>query len=224
LPIDGEEFTVDAVAALEDGFGGITLACHLPEEGRDDWTAANPKGQMDAHWEKNKTTGGVFIPAVRIAKSWNERHKWKTKNLLPSYLVESILFHSMSGQADYAEAMVQFFRDAATHLSSSFPTVVCPGSPGNYVDERLDDKRRENALDKVRTALEDAEAAMAETDAGKAMDLWVKVFGPVFPAPSGDSSALAAALGSRTARISGAGVTAAGPGRQVVNTRPWRSA
>jgi hypothetical protein len=224
LSIDGEEFTVDAVAALEDAFGNLELACYLPDEGRDEWTPANPKGQMDAHWDKNKATDGVFIPSVRLVKSWNQRHKWKSKNLLPSYLVESMLFHSMTGKADFADVMVEFFRDAETHLSSSFPTVACPGSPGNYVDERLDDDRCENALEKVRTARRHAEAAIAETDAGKAMDLWAKVFGPAFPAPSGDSSALAAALGSRTARISGTGVSVAGAGRPVVNTRPWRTA
>jgi hypothetical protein len=224
LPIDGEEFTVDAVAALEDGFGGIRLARYLPDEGKDDWTPANPKGQMDAHWDRNKDTDGVFIPSVRIVKSWNQRHKWNSKNLLPSYLVESILFHSMTGKADFADAMVKFFRDAETHLSTSVPTVACPGSPGNYVDERLDDERRGNALQKVQSALADAEAAVAETDPGKAMDLWANVFGPAFPAQSGDTSALAAALRSRTARVSGAGVSvAANGGREVINSRPWRS-
>lgn len=224
LTIDGEEFTVDAVAALEGAFGNLKLACYLPDEDRDDWTPANPKGQMDAHWEKNKATDGVFIASVRIVKSWNQRHKWKSKNLLPSYLVESMLFHSMTSKADFSDVMVKFFRDAETHLSSSFPTVACPGSPGNYVDERLDDERRKNALETVRSARGDAEAAVAEADAGKAMDLWAKVFGPAFPAPSGDASALASAMQSRTARISGTGVSVAGAGRPVVNTRPWRTA
>jgi hypothetical protein len=224
LTIDGQEFTVDAVAALEDAFGNLKLACYLPDEDRDDWTPANPKGQMDAHWDKNDATDGVFIPSVRIVKSWNERHKWKSKNLLPSYLAESILFHSMTEKADFADVMVKFFRDAETHLSSSFPTIACPGNPGNYVDERLDDERRQNALTKVQAALADAEAAIAEDDPGKAMDLWAKVFGPAFPAPSGDASALAAALRSRTAGISGAGVSVSGGEREVIHSRPYRQA
>lgn len=45
LPIDGEEFTVDAVAALEDGFGGVKLARYLPDEGKDDWTTGTPRGR-----------------------------------------------------------------------------------------------------------------------------------------------------------------------------------
>ncbi len=224
LTIKGEEFTVDAVAALEDPFGNIQLARYRPSEGQDDWTPANPQGQMDAHWDKNQATGKVFIPAVRIVKSWNQRHRWKSKFLLPSYLVESILFHSMTGKADFADVVVKFFRDSETHLSSSVPTVACPGSPGNDVDELLEDDRRENALEKVRAALGHAEAAIAATDPGDAMDLWAEVFGPAFPAPSADTSALAAALRSRTARVSGAGVSVSGAGREVVDTRAWRSA
>lgn len=225
LTISGEEFTVDAVAALEDPFGGIKLARFLPDDGHDDWTPANPKEQMDAHWQKNKDTDKAFIPAVRIVKSWNQRHKWKSKNLLPSYLVESILFHAMTAKVDFADAMVSFFRDAEHHLSSTVPSVSCPGSPGNYVDERLDDDRRKNALEKVREARQHAEDAIAEGDAGKAMDLWAKVFGPAFPAPSGDTSALATALRSGTARLTGSGISVgATGGRQPIQSRPWRAA
>ena len=225
LTIAGEEFTVDAVAAIEDAFGNLKLARYIPAEDLDDWTPANPKGQTDAHWQKNKDTDGVFIPAVRVVKSWNQRNRWKSKNALPSYLAESILFHAMTQKVDFADAMLAFFRGAETHLSSSWPTVLCPGDPTNYVDERLDDERREAALEKVRRDLKHAGDAVAESDAGKAMDLWAKVFGPAFPAPSGDTSALAAALGSGAATAKGAGISAAPDGgRQVVQTRPWRSA
>jgi hypothetical protein len=225
LTIDGEEFTVDAVAALEDSFGKLTLARFIPDDDLDDWTPANPKGQMDAHWQKNKATDGVFIPAARIVKTWNQRNKFKTKNALPSYLAESILFHAMTGRVDFADAMLAFLGDAEIDLATSTPTVICPGSPSNYVDERLDDERREAALKMVRTALEHADAAVAESDPGKAMDLWAKVFGPAFPAPSGATSALAAALRSGTARASGAGMsTSAQSGRQVIPGRPWHSA
>lgn len=226
LDIEGEEFTVDAVAAIEDAFGDLKLARYLPDESLDDWTPANPKGQMDAHWQKNKDTEGVFIPAVRIIKSWNQRNKWKSKNALPSYLVESILFHAMGKKVDFADAVLGFFRAAETHLSSAWSTVQCPGSPSNYVDERLDDERRKAALEKVRRDLQHAENAVADPDPSKAMDLWAKVFGPAFPAPSGDTSALAAALAAGTATARGAGISVASNGgnRQVVPTRPWRRA
>jgi len=225
LTIDGEEFTVDIVAALEDAFGGIRLARRLPEDGSDDWTPANPKGQLDAHWQKNKDTDGMFIPAVRIIRYWNQRTKYNGKNALPSYLAESILYHALMSHCEFADAVEKFFRAAETHLSTPWPSVSCPGSPSNMVDDRLDDSRREFALEKVRAALVHVEDAMAQDDPVDAMDCWVKVFGDAFPAPSGDTSALAAALRSGTAVAKGAGITTSAPdGRQVIPARPWRTA
>lgn len=225
LPIVSEEFTVDAVAALEDGFGGLKLARFIPDDGHDDWTAANPKGQMDAHWQKNKQTDGMFIPAVRIIRTWNNRTLYKGKHCLPSYLVESILFHALWQKVDFDQAMLAFFQQAERHLSTSTPSVLCPGDSGSYVDERLDDDRRDAALEKVREALSHARDAIAETDAREAMNCWAKVFGPAFPAPAGDTSSLAEALKSGTARASGAGITTSSQsGRQVIRSRSWRIA
>lgn len=224
LTIDGEQFTVDLVAALEDPFGELKLARRKPEDGYDDWTPARPRGQTDAHWQKNKDTDGAFVPAVRIIKYWNQRKRHNGKNALPSYLAESILFHAITGKCDFADAVVMFFRAAQMHLSSSFPTVTCPGDPANYVDAMLDDDRRQTALDKVTVALEQAEDAAAEEDPKTAMDLWVKVFGPAFPAPSGDTSQLATALRSGTAVAKGAAIsTDPEGGRQVIESRPWRT-
>jgi hypothetical protein len=130
----------------------------------------------------------------------------------------------MSAKVEYADAMLAFFREAEKHLSKSSPSVPCPGNPSTYVDERLDDKRRHGALDNVRRDLKLAEDAVAESEAGKAMDLWAKVFGLAFPAPSGDTSKLAAALRSGTAVAKGAGISAnANGGREVIQTRPWRN-
>jgi hypothetical protein len=196
--IDGEEFTVDLVAALEDPFGELQLACYIQGE-RDDWTPGRPKGQLDAHWQKNKETSGVFISTVRIVKYWNQRTKYNGKNSLPSYPAESILYHSMSSEADYDAAVTEFFRAAQSHLSIPSPTVPCPGAPGTYVDERLDDGRRKAALEKAQAALVNAEAALGESDPAEAVAQWRKVFGPAFPAIEDDTTALSRALGSGTA-------------------------
>jgi hypothetical protein len=223
LTIDGEEFTVDLVAALNDPFDEVLLARHLPKEGLDDWTRARPRGQLDAAIEKNRTTNGVFVPSVRIIKYWNKRVGSGDKNALPSYLAESILFHAMSVECEYAEAVLAFFQDAKGHLNLAVPSVTCPGDPQNYVDERLEEDRRLQALRKVEQALEHAEAAVAESDPGEAMDLWVKVFGPAFPAPSGDTSALAAALRSGSAVAKGTSIGTGNGGRELIQSRPWRS-
>jgi hypothetical protein len=224
LVVVGEEFTVDAVAALEDEHGNIRLARHDPAAGTDDWSDENPRGQIDAHWEKNAQTDGVFIPAVRIIKMWNQRHRWDDGNLLSSYLVEAMLFHAMTEKVDYANAMYAFFRHAVAHLSTPAPSVPCPGNLTKFVDEKLADDRRENALAFARQALGHAEAAMRETNAGRAMDEWAAVFGPMFPAPRADASTLAAALRSGNVRPSGAGIAVGAAGAPaIVPARSWRS-
>lgn len=225
LEIDGEEFTVDLVAALEDSSGELLLARRRPELGQDDWTKGRPKGQMDAHWAKNKDADGSYIPSVRLVKTWNQRNPFRDKKTaLPSYLVESMLYHAMTEPMEFADSMVAFFRAAHTHLSDATPTVPCPGDIDNYVDEVLDEDRRISALNTVAVALTSAEEAVSHGDVEGALDCWARIFGPAFPAPNGDVSQLAAALRNRTARIAGSSVSASGAGdRQAINVRPWRS-
>ena len=225
LDIDGEEFTADAVPALDDPFGELLLCRNKPDEGYDDWTSARPQGQLDATTEKNKGTGGTFIPGVRIVKVWNQSFGERDKKAMPSYLAESILFHALEGESDYDDAMVAFFRLAKDHMSSNWPSVPCPGDSSNFVDQMLKDERRERALEKVETALGHAEDAIAANDPGDAMDYWAKVFGPAFPAPANDSASLASALkrGQAVAKGSGIVVPAGASGeRPVIRARSHR--
>jgi hypothetical protein len=229
LDIDGEEFTVDVVPALEDPLGELLLCRNKPDEGYDDWTSARPQGQLDAATEKNQDTGGVFIPATRIMKVWNQSFGESDKKAMPSYLAESILFHSLDSKCDYDDAMVGFFREAKDHLSRSWPSVPCPGDPANYVDQMLKDERRERALKKVETALKHAEPAVDADDPGESMDHWAKVFGTAFPAPCNDSGNLAAALKSGRAEAKGIGIvvpsgTNGGDRRPIIAGRSHRQA
>lgn len=228
LNIDCEEFTVDAVPALDDPLGELLLCRNKPDDGYDDWTSARPQGQLDAAADKNQTTEGVFIPATRIIKVWNQSFGEDDKKAMPSYLAESILFHALDGRCDYANAAVAFFRLAKDHLSVAAPSVPCPGDPDNFVDEMLKDDRRERALGKVETALGHAEDAIAANDEGEAMDHWAKVFGPSFPAPTNDSAALASAL--RSGKAVGKGSSIAVPAstnggeRPLIRSRSHRNA
>ena len=228
LDINGEEFTVDAVPALDDPLGELLLCRNKPDEGYDDWTSARPQGQLDAAAEKNQETEGVFIPAVRIIKVWNQSFGEDDKKAMSSYLAESLMFHALDSKCDHADAMVAFFRSAKDHLSQASPSVPCPGDPDNFVDEMLKEDRRERALGKVETALGQAEDAVAAEDPGEAMDHWAKVFGPSFPAPSNDSSALASALRSGKAVGKGSGVTipvsSNGGERPLIRPRSHRNA
>lgn len=224
LNIDGEEFTVDAVPALDNPFGELLLCRNIPNE-YDDWTSARPEGQLEAATDKNQAAEGVFIFATRIMKVWNQSFGEGSKKAMPSYLAESIMFHALSSKCDYDKAMLEFFRLAKDLLSKNWPTVPCPGDPANYVDQMLDNDRRERALGKVETALGHAEEAMDAEEPGDAMNCWAKVFGPAFPAPANDSAGLAAALKAGRAVAKGTGIvipTGATTERPLIRARSHR--
>jgi hypothetical protein len=215
------------VPALDDPLGELLLCRNKPEDGFDDWTSARPQGQLDAAAAKNQETDGMFIPAVRIIKVWNQSLGEDDKKAMLSFLAESIMFHALDSKRDFADAMAAFFRLAKDHLSRNWPSVPCPGDPENFVDEMLlKDERRERALGKVETALTHVEEAVATDDPGEAMDYWAKVFGPAFPSPSNDSAALASALRSGKAVGKGSGIavpsSANGGERPLIRGRSHR--
>jgi hypothetical protein len=222
LDIQGVEFRVDLVAALEDAAGEVLLARHLPEEGLDDWTQARPAGQTEAARMKNEETDGVFVPAVRIVKFWNQRLADGEKNLLPSYLVESMLFHALSDPCDFDTACGLFFRRAAEHLASSAPNVSCPGDPTNFVDEKLESDRRMRGLAAVQDALVHVGEAETASNAASALEAWARIFGPAFPAPSTNPGRLGASLAPTIAKASGRGITTDVRARPVIPARSWR--
>ncbi len=222
LEIEGVEFTVDLVAALEDPSGEVLLARHIPEEGLDDWTAARPEGQTRAAAHKNEETEGLYVPAVRIVKYWNQRLGDGEKNLLPSYLIEAIMHHALAGPCEFDDACTVFFRLAADHLANALPSVTCPGDPENFVDERLEQQRRLQGLASVQEALEHVAETQAASSVGEALDAWAKVFGRAFPAPSTDASKLASTLRGEVALAGDRGIAQDGKGRPVIPARSWR--
>jgi hypothetical protein len=128
----------------------------------------------------------------------------------------------MSGPCEFAEAAAAFFRAAEKHLGTATPTVPCPGDPSNFVDERLEDDRRLRALAAVQEALTHVEAAEAASDVGEALDAWAQIYGPAFPAPCNDSSALASALKKGTAVATGTSISGSGEGRPIIRSRSHR--
>jgi hypothetical protein len=174
------DFHVDLVVALKPTFGdGLLLARHLPDEGYDDWSQANPRGQREAAWEKNERCGDMYIPAVRIVKFWNAG----VGKPLRSYHAESVLYHALDGPIEYAEAVVRFF-DAAYDALAPGVLTPDPGEPTTYVDARLEDEARRKARERVEKAREAAHEAFEIDDVGDALDAWVGIFGSSFPAPS----------------------------------------
>lgn len=219
--LTGYSFWADLVPALDDGRGGLLLAYVDKKEGIQEWRPADPKGQVAACHAKNAATAGIYVPVTRICKFWNQSFTSSPsqEKPMPSYPVEAILYDALSGSCDWADAVLAFFENAQRHLSLPYPTVPCPGKSTDYVDEKLEDARRLKALAKVQTALPYVRAAANEPDPRRAMDAWVQVFGPSFPAPSTQPGLIANALRNRTATVVGTGVSVSSSGRQPIAVR-----
>src|SRR5215216_861026 len=190
---------------------GLELTRNLPKEGCDDWTTEDPKGQLQAAKDKNKDTGGIYVPAARVVKAWNQRYP--TAKPLRSYHAEAILCHALTGKTTLDEAVLAFFDKAYELLAPGARTLV-PGSYTRYVDDWLSDEDRAKACEKVEAAREKAHEAAEKDDPGEAMDAWVKVFGTSFPAPSTDPDVLAEGLREGTAKAVGAGFAVGGLGER----------
>jgi predicted nucleotidyltransferase len=216
------EFSVDIVPALAPAWGdGLLLPRNLPDEGYDDWTTENPGGQITAARDKNKVTGGIYVPATRVIKTWNQRYP--TAKPLRSYHAEALLYHALTSTSTLPEAVLAFF-DHAYNALAPYTYTQCPGNPGRFVDDRLSEEDRAAAREKIDTARAKANAAAELDDPGKAMDAWVKVFGSGFPAPSTQPDAIAKELreGATFAIGSGLSTSREPDSRPIIAGRSWK--
>lgn len=214
------EFHVDIVPALDPLLGdGLYLTRNIPDEGLDDWTLEDPESQLEAATSKNKDTGGVYVPATRIIKAWNQRYD--TVKPLRSYHAEAILWHSMNVEVDFETAVLGFFDQAYAALAPGARTLV-PGSSTRFVDDRLSDDERAEARERVEKARAAAHEAASLEDVGASLDAWTKVFGQSFPSPSTDPESVAASLRSGAAKAVGAGFNiGTSGGRSPIEGRSW---
>lgn len=191
------EFHVDVVPALKRGFGeGLYLARNIPDENLDDWSLEYPEQQLKACPDKNRATGGLYVPATRVVKAWNQRYD-PTKPLR-SYHAEALLYHGIGDAKTLKEAVLAFLDHAYDTLAPGKLTAT-PGAPsGRYVDDRLAADDRKAAREKVEAARKKAHEAADIEDSGTAMKAWVKVFGNGFPSPTTEPDAVDAALRADT--------------------------
>ena len=89
------------------------------------------------------------------------------------------------------------------------------------MDKRLEPEERAAARVKVEKARRAAHEAFEVDDLGEALEGWVEVFGPSFPAPSTSPGEVAASMGAGTAGIGKTGIRPQ-RGRQIITPRSWR--
>lgn len=217
------DFKIDVVPAIPVAGGHHLLAVNDRASGENAWTSASPKLQLTAASEKNALLDGKYTPATKLIKEWNQSFGEGELKPMPSYLAESILFHALAEWNGFENAIVQFFEFAERQLADARPTVTCPGDPDNFVDEKLEESRRERALNLVRRSLDDARAAKMKSNEEESLDMWAEVFvANDFPAPKNDRAKLVSALGGGGVIAHGNAVKSGGAGRKISSGRSWR--
>lgn len=216
------EFHVDIVPAIRPAAGdGLYLTRNLPDESANDWTLEYPEQQLKASQQKNKASDGLYVPATRIVRAWNQRYH--TAKPLRSYHAEALLYHGIGDASTLEEATIAFFEHAYDALAPGELTAT-PGAPsGRFVDDRLSEDDRAAAREKLENAREKALAAAAIEDPGKAMEAWAKVFGDKFPTPATQPDVVEAAMRSGTAYAAGAGIRSGktADSRELIPGRSW---
>ncbi|MDX6603000.1 MAG: hypothetical protein QOF13_2202 [Solirubrobacterales bacterium] len=213
-------YRVDAVPAIAAN-GATLLTDHRPDDGVEEWSPAHPQGQVDAAIEKNQSCGGNYLPQVRIVRAWNGQFGPNNK-VLSSYHAESGVFWALDGPCGHAEATVRSL-DYLYEALAPGHHVADPGNPIANVDDRLEDSERLAARGRVGEALDAARTAFEISDDLEAMDAWVKVFGPSFPAPSTDPARVVEGLASGATFAVGTGASITQQGEPFIRPRSWRS-
>ena len=166
-------FTVDVTPALRRSEGGI----RIPEQFNKQWIASDPKDLM-ARVAKRHADWNQFAKLVRVLKRWGADNGRVMKPLV----LEVLALHHLHAVAR-PEALARFFTTAAGAVWSPV------SDPAGLCGEIQSDLDRQQAHDLFDAAADTAWRAVDAAGRGhtdKAMCLWRKLFGDIYPeAPGG---------------------------------------
>lgn len=164
------------VSKTTDNDGSINYYS-VPNMNTEGWLKTRPRKHSNALEERNKECGDKFKRIIKMIKWWNHKHG----GFLQSFHIEVMALKIFSGElAEYPWNIFQYFDNATTLAASSIWY-----DTGN-ADDYLDQKSREAAVDRLKTARDKARDAWYLTYNGKeehekAIEKWGQIFGEKFP-------------------------------------------
>lgn len=165
-------FTVDVAPALWHPEQGVII----PEQSSSDWIRTDPKHLIDLTLGRH-SDWNQFAKLVRVLKRWNADHGGHMKSLVIEVLALDHL-----PKLDRPVALARFF--AAAQEAVWRP--VC--DPAGLCGEIQPDMDRSQASAALSAAAADAAGAVeaaARDETARAMCLWRKIFGSIYPEPEG---------------------------------------
>jgi hypothetical protein len=167
----------DIVPAFDRTNGGY----ELPDAVVGDWIASNPRLHHEKTTAKNAQCSGLWIPFVKMIKGWNR--EWG-KPVRPSFLLEVMALDRVrSPFGSFQDEISWFLASAADQIQNEWPD---PAGLGPDVNSSMAAHEKVRAAERLRDALQIAEAAMELEESGKeraAVEKWRELFGNRMPRP-----------------------------------------
>lgn len=171
-PADPDAFTVDVTPALLHPERGLWI----PERNSRDWVRSDPRYLIDVVAERH-AEWSQFAKLVRVLKRWNADQGSHMKSLVVEVLALDLL-----PVKNRPTSLARFFTAAA---SAVWSPIVDPAHLCGEIQPNLD---RAAASAELERAAEAAAAAVEAAERGegrRAMCLWRKIFGSIYPEPIG---------------------------------------
>ena len=157
----------------------------IPDRDLNAWVPTDPKRQLEATTELNKASGLVFVPTVKLFKSWR-RVAYTDPRRPKGYLLERLAGECFNTSAtshaqaftELLESIVDSYGELAANEKPELPDY---GVPEHDVFGRLDPSEFASLMQHVRLAAVLARAALDETDKKASIKHWQDLFGTDFP-------------------------------------------
>jgi hypothetical protein len=172
---DGKILSIDAVPALERGYGDY----EIPDKVTGTWIKTNPDKHKEQATAKNKELDGRWVPLVKMAKGWNRANK---KPIKPSFLVEVMAEELVQAPfSTYPDEVRNFFAAMEANVGRTWPDPAGLGPPvsDQMTPERITEAKK--ALQEAQRKLTLARRAEEMGRQGEALQIWREVLGDYFP-------------------------------------------
>jgi len=181
--INDKGFSLDVVPATP--ISNRSGPLWIPDREAKAWVATHPKAQIAFSSERNKATGGCYVPLIKIIKYWRDR--LSSESARPnSYIIERLLAQCVvSEPSSYGEAVKNIFSHIyftyQSYLAAgSIPHISDPGYSSVNVAKRWEFEEFSAFMAEVKNGYSTAKEALESKDEAESIKLWRKLFGTKF--------------------------------------------
>ena len=153
----------------------------VPNTAVNGWEATNPNGLKEWYRQQNHRTNGRFTRVSRMLKHWRNQ-AFDTRVRAPSVGFEVMMANAWPPYANSDGGAVSgILRQISTSFSFTSPTAM---NPSLRSEDLLRNWSRDNYtvfMTELRASADLAHQALRETDEGRSIGLWQRLFRTRFP-------------------------------------------